>query len=78
MKKKMTYNYEYLNSGYYDIVYKKKSGMQSAWHGVKFNFIKKQINQKGVHLDVGCGPGTFIGILKSKICKSTHESKINL
>ena len=73
--KEKTYNYEHLNTGYYDIVYKKKSGIQSAWHGLKFNFVKKQIKQKGVLLDVGCGPGTFIGMFKSKICKGLDISK---
>ena len=73
--KKKTYNYEHLNPGYYDIVYKKKGGIQKAWHVLKFNFVKKQINQKAVHLDVGCGPGTFIGMLKSKICKGLDISK---
>ena len=74
-KEKKTYNYEHLNSGYYDIVYKKKGGIQSAWHKLKFNFVKKQINPKGVHLDVGCGPGTFIGMFKSKACKGLDISK---
>ena len=74
-KEKKTYNYEHINSGYYDIVYKKKGGIQKGWHVLKFNFVKKQINQKAVHLDVGCGPGTFIGMLKSKICKGLDISK---
>lgn len=61
MKKKTNYNK--ITTGYYDFIYKKK-GIQSAWHHIKFNFIKKKIDQKIKHLDIGCGPGTFIGLLK--------------
>ena len=41
MKKKTNYNK--ISSGYYDFIYKKKSGIQSAWHHVKFNFVGKKI-----------------------------------
>ena len=63
-------NIDYYNhsveSGYYDIVFKKNKGIQSAWHHIKFNYIKKKISNSKIHLDVGCGPGTFLGILKKK------------
>ena len=62
MKKKTNYNK--IASGYYDFIYKKKSGIQSAWHHIKFIFIGKKIDKKCKHLDIGCGPGTFIGLLK--------------
>ena len=63
-------NIDYYNhsvqSGYYDIVFKKNKGIQSAWHHIKFNYIKKKISNSKIHLDIGCGPGTFLGILKKK------------
>ena len=63
-------NIDYYNhsvqSGYYDMVFKKNKGIQSAWHHIKFNYIKKKISNSKIHLDVGCGPGTFLGILKKK------------
>lgn len=62
MKKKTNYNK--ISSGYYDFIYKKKSGIQSAWHHVKFNFVGKKIDKRCKHLDIGCGPGTFISLLK--------------
>ena len=52
-------NIDYYNhsvqSGYYDIVFKKNKGIQSAWHHIKFNYIKKKISN----------------LTKSKYCGST-------
>ena len=62
---KIKTDYNKIISGYYDIIYKKKNGIQSAWHHVKFNFLSKIIDKKINHLDIGCGPGTFIGTLKN-------------
>ncbi len=63
-------NFNYYNNsveeGYYDKIYKKNAGVQSAWHHIKFNYIKNRISKSKKHLDVGCGPGTFLGILKKK------------
>jgi 2-polyprenyl-3-methyl-5-hydroxy-6-metoxy-1,4-benzoquinol methylase len=64
VKKKTNYNK--ITSGYYDFVFKKKRGIQSAWHHIKFIFVRKKIDQKSKHLDIGCGPGTFIGLIKTK------------
>ena len=63
-------NISYYNNsvvdGYYDIIFERKKGVQSAWHHVKFNYIKSKITKTNIHLDIGCGPGTFLGILKKK------------
>ena len=63
-------NIDYYNTsvvdGYYDIVFRKKKGIQSAWHHIKFNYIKSKISKSSFHLDIGCGPGTFLGILNKK------------
>ncbi len=61
---KIKTNYNKIIPGYYDLIYKKKKGIQSAWHHIKFNFVKHEIDKKIFHLDIGCGPGTFIGLLK--------------
>ena len=61
-------NIDYYNTsvvdGYYDIVFRKKKGIQSAWHHIKFNYIKNKISKSSFHLDIGCGPGTFLGIFR--------------
>ena len=62
------FNYNTIEIGYYDQIFKKKNGIQSAWHNIKFNYVKNEINQKNIHLDIGCGPGTFLGLLKNKKC----------
>ena len=47
--------------GYYDEVFKRKSGIQSAWHHIKFDFVEKKIKDSNKHFDNGCGAGTFLG-----------------
>jgi len=55
------FNYEAILPGYYDKVFKRYKGCQSAWHHIKFNFVSYKLKNTKKHLDVGCGPGTFIG-----------------
>lgn len=55
------YDYENIPAGYYDHVYKKGKGVQAAWHRIKFDHVIKHIKSNGSHVDIGCGPGTFIG-----------------
>ena len=64
--KKTKYNYNNITYGFYDQIYHKKNGIRSAWHHIKFNFIKSKINKKNTHLDIGCGSGTFVSILNNK------------
>ncbi|RZI45132.1 class I SAM-dependent methyltransferase [Candidatus Finniella inopinata] len=54
--------YESIEPGYYDAIYKKGTGIQSQWHRLKFARVQKSLPES-VHnlLDVGCGPGTFLG-----------------
>ena len=62
-----SFNYDTISEGYYDEVFKKKKGIQSAWHHIKFDFVEKKIMNTKNHLDVGCGAGTFLGnYLKNK------------
>ena len=65
MKNINYYNNSVVN-GYYDIIFRRKKGIQCAWHHIKFNYIKRKISKTNIHLDIGCGPGTFLSILKKK------------
>jgi 2-polyprenyl-3-methyl-5-hydroxy-6-metoxy-1,4-benzoquinol methylase len=51
--------------GYYDRVFRRSAGVQSKWHHLKFARIRSEMSNYDTHLDIGCGPGTFIGTLKS-------------
>lgn len=57
------FDYDSIEAGYYDRVFRKKAGIQSKWHHLKFAHIKTQLKSPVRHLDIGCGPGTFIGTL---------------
>ena len=59
------FNYDEIRPGYYDSVYHKKCGIQSRWHHHKFETLARFMPNQGRHLDIGCGPGTFIGSLSS-------------
>jgi len=63
---KKKFNYNKIEYGFYDNIFHKNKGIRSAWHHIKFNFIKKRIKNKNNHLDIGCGSGTFLSILKNK------------
>ena len=56
MKNISYYNNSVVN-GYYDIIFERKKGIQSAWHHIKFNYIKNKITKTNIHLDIGCGSG---------------------
>jgi len=55
------YNYDSIPAGYYDQVFHCGFGIQSAWHRQKFQFLADLIPIDAIHLDIGCGPGTFLG-----------------
>lgn len=61
------FDYERIPPGYYDLVYRRRKGMQSKWHHLKFERIAKELEGHHRVLDVGCGPGTLAGNL------SNHE-----
>ena len=69
------FNYDEIETGYYDNIYKKKTGIRSAWHHIKFLYLKKKIDKKNIHLDIGCGPGTFLGQLKNTKCYGVDTAK---
>ena len=60
------FNYESIPRGYYDIVYRRRRGIQSKWHHLKFRRVIEEMEGHHRHLDVGCGPGTLIGVLDDR------------
>ncbi|MGZ0656802.1 class I SAM-dependent methyltransferase [Coraliomargarita sp. W4R53] len=55
------FDYDSIPVGYYDSIYHKRSGVQSKWHHLKFEFFLDQLRKEDRVLDIGCGPGTFLG-----------------
>jgi 2-polyprenyl-3-methyl-5-hydroxy-6-metoxy-1,4-benzoquinol methylase len=44
-------------------VFHRRRGAQSKWHHLEYDVVRREIPDGSVHLDIGCGPGTFIGTL---------------
>ena len=57
------------------IFFIKKKGVRSAWHHAKFDFVRQNINIKNKHLDIGCGPGTFLSLLNNRYSFGVDISK---
>jgi len=64
----MTYDefeYESIPVGYYDKIFNEgmriNRGLQFSWHYLKFKTVKEHFPDYRRHLDIACGPGTFIG-----------------
>jgi ubiquinone/menaquinone biosynthesis C-methylase UbiE len=62
-----TYDYDSIEVGYYDAVFHRNQGIQSKWHQLKFDRIRQELGHPEKHLDIACGPGTFIGSLSENI-----------
>ena len=52
--------------GYYDLAVQ-TNGIQAAWHRLKFERIRQRMGRFDRHLDIACGPGTFLGMLDSAL-----------
>ncbi|MCB2054430.1 MAG: class I SAM-dependent methyltransferase [Geminicoccaceae bacterium] len=50
--------------GYYDRVLR-TAGIQAAWHRSKFEHVRRAMGPHAAHLDIACGPGSFLGMLES-------------
>ncbi len=61
------FDYEMIPGGYYDAVYRRRRGIQSKWHQLKFGRVIEEMEGHYRHLDVGCGPGTLIGLLDDRL-----------
>jgi SAM-dependent methyltransferase len=60
------FDYETIPDGYYDLAYRRRRGIQSKWHHLKFKRVVEEMEGHPRHLDVGCGPGTLIGLLDGR------------
>ena len=59
-----TPGYDYdkdIPAGFYDEVYQRKAGIRFFWHDLKFRAVAARLKGAAKVLDIGCGPGTFIG-----------------
>lgn len=61
------FDYSTIEVGHYDKVFRRERGIQSKWHHLKFARIRTELANGGDHLDIGCGPGTFIGTLGDQV-----------
>lgn len=67
VSKSKEFDYASISPGYYDEVYLRGRGVQSAWHHLKFDYLRRMMPKNySNHLDIGCGPGTFIGTLPAE------------
>jgi SAM-dependent methyltransferase len=57
------FDYTTIPPGHYDLVFRRNRGIQSKWHHLKFQRVVEQIAGRRRVLDVGCGPGTLLGML---------------
>lgn len=48
-------------AGFYDRVYRQGAGVRFCWHDLKFRTVAAELGSPARVLDIGCGPGTFIG-----------------
>lgn len=56
------YDYEKgIPAGFYDKVYRQGAGVRFSWHDLKFRTVAAHLGTPQRVLDIGCGPGTFIG-----------------
>ncbi len=59
-----TPGYDYdsgIPAGFYDEVHRRGAGVRYSWHDLKFRAVAARLAGVRRLLDVGCGPGTFIG-----------------
>lgn len=65
---KKEYDYDSISPGYYDEVFHRRRGVQSKWHALKFRLVGQCLGDEySHHLDIGCGPGTFVGTLPADL-----------
>ncbi len=48
-------------AGFYDKIHQRKAGVRYCWHDLKFRAVAAHLTRAQRLLDIGCGPGTFIG-----------------
>src|SRR4051812_9990421 len=58
----MGFDYDSIPAGYYDHVFRRRRGIQSKWHHLKFARVARELGGRRRVLDIGCGPGTLLGV----------------
>lgn len=48
-------------AGFYDEIHQRRAGVRFFWHDLKFRAVAARLDGAARVLDIGCGPGTFIG-----------------
>jgi 2-polyprenyl-3-methyl-5-hydroxy-6-metoxy-1,4-benzoquinol methylase len=63
--------YDAISPGYYDLVYQRGQGVQWFWHHHRFGVVTEGLPDRpeGI-IDLGCGPGTFLGNLQKPFAKA--------
>lgn len=65
--KSPAYDYEEkVPAGYYDEIFRRKAGVRYCWHDLKFRAVAAHLGGASRLLDIGCGPGTFLGNYSGK------------
>lgn len=59
----MSFDYDQIPGGYYDQIYRNNRGIQGRWHNEKFAWVRNALPPFRRLVDIGCGPGTFLGSL---------------
>jgi len=59
------YDYDKIPLGYYDTIYKRRKGVRSFWHWLKFDVVARKLTKGDAVLDIGCFSGTFLGQLNT-------------
>ena len=60
--------YQAIPAGYYDDVYRRGRGVQWFWHHHRFATVAERLPSRvGRLIDLGCGPGTFLGNLGGRV-----------
>jgi SAM-dependent methyltransferase len=62
-------SYEETPDGYYDRVFRRGRGVQWFWHRERFRRVDASLPGAGRLLDVGCGPGTFLGQFAARFAR---------
>jgi 2-polyprenyl-3-methyl-5-hydroxy-6-metoxy-1,4-benzoquinol methylase len=58
----LAYDYDSrIPAGFYDQIHRRGRGVRYCWHDLKFRAVAARLGGARRLLDVGCGPGTFIG-----------------
>jgi SAM-dependent methyltransferase len=63
----MVYDYEQIVNGYYDHIFMEDRGVRGRWHHEKFEHVRSVLPMVERLADIGCGPGTFLGLLGQSI-----------